>query len=347
MNAPADTSDPKIPPGKPLPAGKQRAEIFTPGQDGYRKSGYGGLTDRMDKPRPQPRPQPAAPPPAPPPAPAPKPAKKPAPPADTSPAGQSKAMAETVVGSFVDRLTRKAQASGGYLTVQDLQSMNQEFQEKAAALQSVFEQSFEDYVEARERSSWDQSRNFPFDRLIVKKFSYLFEKDEALMTGGDTLSRRMLPGFFMAVKMMMGPDATEDYQEKCRKIVNAIRAKRGQAFTWDDAYKNAAANKVVQDAMITIALQFENLQKRSIWFIDLVNAHLAPVGEGAPDALWQMSQGAFMRFLDALLSDLMATMETEGGRMDITKRYGVNACVDLADQAKRVKEFLKSGKSEF
>ncbi len=339
MNTPADTPDPKT------PAGKQRAEIFTPGQGGYRKTGYGGLTDRIAKPKSVGRsqPQPAAPP-QPAPKPAPKPAAKPKMPVDASPAGQSKAMAETVVGSFVDQLTKKAQASGGYLTVQDLQTMNKEFQEKAVALQSVFERSFEDYVEARERSSWDQSRNFPFDRLIVKKFSYLFEKGKALITGKNTLSRRMLPGFFMAVNMMMGPDATEDYQEKCRKIVNAIREKRGQAFTWDDAYKNAAADKVVQDAMITIALQFENLEKRSIWFIDLVNNHLAPADEDAPDALWQMSQGAFMRFFDALLSDLMAIVETEGGRMDITKRYGVEACVDLADQAKRVKEFLKSGK---
>ncbi len=335
MNAPADTSDPKNPNGKPLPAGKQRAEIFTPGQKGYRKTAYGGLTDRIDRPRSQPQPQPAA---------TPKPVAKPKMPTDASPAGQSKAMAETVVGSFVDQLTKKAQARGGYLTVQDLQTMNQEFQEKTVALQSVFERSFEDYVEARERSSWDQARNFPFDRLIVKKFSYLFAEGKALMTARNTLSRRMLPGFFMAVNMMMGPDATEDYQEKCRKIVNAIRAKRGQAFTWEEAYKNAAANKVVQDAMITIALQFENLEKRSIWFIDLVNNHLAPTDEDAEDALWQMSQGAFMRFFDALLSDLMASMETEGGKMDITKRYGVDACIDLADQAKRVKKFLKSGK---
>ncbi|HEC91019.1 MAG TPA: hypothetical protein ENI55_05070 [Alphaproteobacteria bacterium] len=310
MNASADTPGPKT------SAGKQRAEIFTPDQGGYRKTGYGGLTDRMAKPRP----------------------------ADTSRAGQSKAMAETVVGSLVDQLTKKAQARGGYLTVQDLQTMNKEFQEKAVALQSVFERSFEDYVKARERSSWDQSRNFPFDRLIVKKFSYLFAEGKALMTARNTLSRRMLPGFFMAVNMMMGPDATEDYQKKCRKIVDAVRAKRGKAFTWDDAYKNAEANKVVQDAMVIIALQFENLEKRSIWFIDLVNNHLAPTGEGDPDTLWQMSQGAFMRFFDALLSDLMASMETEGGRMDITRRHGVEACVDLADQAKRVKEFLKSGK---
>jgi hypothetical protein len=331
MNAPADTSGPKTSAGKPLPTGKQRAEIFTAGRDGYRKTAYGGLTDRMDRPRPA----------APPSAPAPRPTPKPKMPTDASPAGQSKAMAETVVNSFVDRLTKKAQDRGGYLTVQDLQTMNEEFQEKAAALQSVFERSFEDYVEARERSSWDQARNFPFDRLIVKKFSYVFEKDKALMTGKNTLSRRMLPGFFMAVKMMMGPDATEDYQEKCRKIINAVRTKRGRAFTWEDAYKNDAANKVVQDAMITIALQFENLEKRSTWFIDLVNAHLAPAGEGATDALWQMSQGAFMRFFDALLSDLMASMETEGGRMDITRRYGVDACVDLADQAKRVKAFIK------
>lgn len=353
MNAPADTPNPKTPASKPpaakpLPAGKQRAEIFTPGMSGYQQTGYGGLTDHMaDRTaRPQLQ-QPTAAPAArakPTPKPTPKPVKKPAPPADTSPAGQSKAMAETVVNSFVKRLTQKAKERGGYLTVDDLESMNDEFQQKTAVLQSVFEKSFEDYVEVRERSSWDTSRNFPFDRLIVKKFSHLFEDGEALMAGKNTISRRILPGFFMAVNMMLGPDAIEDYQEKCRKLVDVIRKKRGRAFTWEDAYKDSKTNKVIQDAMITIAFQFENLEKRSIWFIDMVNNHLAPANEGAPDASWLMSQGAFMRFFDALLSDLMAAMDTEGGRMEISKRYGVEACVDLADQAKRVKKFLKGGR---
>jgi len=352
MNAPADPPKAKPPAEKPPQAEKQRAEIFTPGQGGYQQSGYGGMTDRMDTPQPVAPPQPQQPPaaaPAPAPAaPIPKPAPKAQPkkaaPADTSPTGQSKAMAEAVVGSFVDRLKLKAHERGGYLTVDDLESMNEEFQQKAAALSTVFEQSFEDYVEARERSSWDTSRSFPFDRLIVKKFSHLFEDGEALMAGNDTISRRILPGFFMSINMMLGPDAIEDYQAKCRKIIDTLREKRGKAFTWEDGYKDTEANKVVQDAMITIAFQFEDLEKRSTWFIELVNAHLAPTEDGAPDALWQMSQGAFMRFFDALLSDLMATMDTEGGRMEVTKRYGVQACVDLADLSKRVKKFIKGGK---
>ena len=104
----------------------------------------------------------------------------------------------------------EAKAKGGHLTVQDMENMQADFDIQAQALSGALEKSFEVYVKARERSVWDSQRNFPFDRLMVKKFAPLF-KDGAQL-GRDDICRRMLPGFFVALGMMLGPDVVEEYQ---------------------------------------------------------------------------------------------------------------------------------------
>ena len=143
-----------------------------------------------------------------------------------TPASQSKALAEAVVSSFVDRLIAEATRKGGYLTVRDLQEMNREFEKKAEALQAVFEKSFEDYVRARERAAWDRARDYPFDRQMVERFAHLFPESSDLSRNQVFISRRMLPGFFIATTMMLGPEVIEDFQERCRAILHRLKDSR-------------------------------------------------------------------------------------------------------------------------
>ncbi len=330
-----------------------RAEIFAPsaapgiGGTKYKltaKGGRPGSTSSVGKVSPAPKPVPPAS------ASKPAPAKKPVPtkkkvitkkPATakvaTTPASQSKAMAEAVTSSFLDRLTDEAKRKGGTLTVEDLEGMNQEFAEKAEALQVVFEKSFEEYVRVRERSSWEQSRKYPFDRIIVKSFSHLFADDKGLLEADDTISRRILPGFFMALAMMLGADLIKTYQEQCRKIVAKIKKDSKEAFDWDKVYSDKQARKIVLDAQVTIAIHFKDMKKRGEWFIDLINSHLPPLGSDRnPDEkAWTFTDKALQRFIGSLMSDLKKTLSDEGGRMYISKRHGVETCVELADIIKQ------------
>ena len=136
----------------------------------------------------------------------------------------------------------------------------------------MFEQSFDVYVKARERAVWDQQRNYPFDRLMVKKFSNLFRDDGEI--GPDDLSRRMLPGFFVALGMMLGTEVVEKYQQKIRTIVDKVKAGGKSVFDWDDVYADEVAETVSLDAEVGIAGYFEDFDKRAEWFIDLINNHL-------------------------------------------------------------------------
>lgn len=314
--------------------GRERAEIFKPGDGGgspYKFAGKGGVASSPSTAKAKPAPKkkktvikakPAA--------------------AAPTPASQSQALAETVTSSFLDRLTQEAKRKGGTLTIKDLEGMNQEFQEKAKALQAVFEKSFDEYVRARERSTFEQARQFPFDRVIVKSFSHLFADDKGLLEADDTISRRILPGFFMALTMMLGPDLIEVYQEKCRKVVARIKKKNSGQLEWEAVYGDGEAKEVVLDAQVAIALNFKDMEKRGEWFIEIINNHLAPLGsERNPDeASWTFTPMAFKRFIGSLLSDLNGEISTEGGRMRICKRHGVEVCVDLAEI---IKQFEAAG----
>ncbi|MDP6883866.1 MAG: hypothetical protein QF830_07010, partial [Rhodospirillales bacterium] len=181
----------------------------------------------------------------------------------TSPKEQSRAMAEAVIGSFLDRLEAEAERRGGSLNIADIRAIGHEFEKKTEALQAVFETSFEKYVQIRERAVWNQARQYPFDRLIVKKFEPLFPGmgGRDLRDGG--LSRRILPGFFLAMNLMLGDDVIEDYQARCRAIIKRLQEKSGDAFEWDEAYDDPEAARVTLDAVAAMASYFGNLEKRS------------------------------------------------------------------------------------
>jgi len=317
-------------------AGGGEAQFFANEGGGYRRSQDGGMGAGTVPRPPMPPVRTAAPRPA---APQPSPPKPPAKPMDmTSPKDVSKALAETVVGAFVDRMKTEAHARGGHLTIRDIDAMQEEFNRQTQALRGMFEKSFEVYVKARERAVWDTQRNYPFDRLMVKKFSHLFRDGEKL--GKDDISRRILPGFFVALGMMLGPDIVEEYQEKIRRVVDRVKSSGKSVFNWDDVYKDNEAKAVSLDAEIALAGHFKDFQKRAAWFINLVNGHLTPPDPGTPAAAagWELNDAGFRKFLNALMADLRQALDTDNGKLQITKRYGADTCADLFDILEQIKQ---------
>ena len=243
--------------------------------------------------------------------------------------GASEALANTMVQSFVDRMKAAAEAKGGHLTVQDLEDMQDDFDRQTRALSGALEKSFEAYVKAQERSDWDQQRNFPFDRLMVKKFAPLFKDGAGL--GRDDICRRMLPGFFVALGMMLGPDVVEEYQQQLRAVVARVRGGGGGVFNWNTVYKDPSAKDISLAAEVAVAQHFDEYDKRSEWFINMVNGHLTQVGADVHANVkdWEINPAGFKKFLRALMSDLIARLGTDAGKMAITKKFGAETCAGL------------------
>ena len=159
----------------------------------------------------------------------------------------------------------------------------------------------------------------------------LFRDGKAL--GPDDLCRRMLPGFFVALGMMLGPEVVEEYQEKLRVVVERVRGDGTTVFNWDDVYKDPTAKTLALNAEVDVAMHFDEFEKRSNWFINMVNGHLTPNEPGAHANLagWELSETGFKRFLHSLMGDLRAQLDTDSGKMAITKKYGGSTCADLFD----------------
>ncbi len=284
-----------------------------------------------------PAPKPAPAPPTPQPKPAGKPAAAtPAPKAPTpkqparktpTPKQSSRVAAKTMVESMVGRLRAETQRKGA-ITADDLEALQAEFDRQAEKLSLALERSFDSYVEARERAEWGMKRELPFDRIIVITFSELFMEQD--FSRFDRVSRRMLPGFFLALNMMLGEDLVEEYQEQCQLIVSRLREERGEDFDWEMVYHHQQAKAVMLDAAATIASYFADYERRSTWFIDLINGHLGSL-EGAPreEAGWEMTPAGFKRFLDRLFADLRQELATDTGKLRITKRHGAETCASI------------------
>ena len=245
--------------------------------------------------------------------------------------GASDALATTMVQGFVEQMKAAAKAKGGHLTVQDMEDMQAEFDRQTQALSGALERSFGAYVKAQERSNFDQQRHSPFDRLMVKKFSGLFKDGDHL--GPDDLCRRMLPGFFVDLGMMLGPDVIEEYQEKLRAVVKRVKDDGQGVFNWEFVYKDKTAIGIALNAEVEIAQHFDEYDKRSEWFINMINGHLTAVEADAhpkvPD--WEISTEGFKAFMRGWLSDLRQQLDSDSGKMAITKKYGSETCADLFD----------------
>ena len=201
-----------------------------------------------------------------------KPGAKKAPVALRSPKESSSVMAETVVNSFVETLKAEATRRGGSLMVADLDNLKSEFSDQIKALTSVFEDSFDAFVKAREMAELDRKRDLPFGRIVIKQFSHLF----AERGGFDRVTRRILPGFSLALNMMLGTEAVEECQENCRLIVARMREERGDVFDWDDVYSSQEIGAIVLDTQVKVAAHFADYEKRREWFMELINNHLTP-----------------------------------------------------------------------
>ena len=239
-------------------------------------------------------------------------------------------LAETVVAAVVDRFAAAADRRGGALTATDVRAVGDEVRSKMQALEIVFQQSLEEYARTRERSAIIESRHAPFERLVVKRFAHL------IGTGPEQISRRMLPGFFQVLNLMLGGDKVAAFEQTCVSIVDRMREERGISFSWDEFYGDAEANAVAASALAAMTLHFEDPAKRRHWFIDVINSHLVAAPDGDPDTNWQLSDETLEALLQVLFDDVRGALQTETGRNKITEDHGADIHDRLSEILDRV-----------
>ncbi len=218
---------------------------------------------------------------------------------------RSRAMAEAVISAFAETLKIEARKRGGFLTLPDIEELDISFREKTAELTEVFEMSFNDAAREQEELKWDQIKRPAFDRLMVKRFDHMFMVKDREGVPHGTFPRRFLQAFFLTLNMLLGPDAVESFHKRSDKLMERVM-KGIIPVDWDLLDQNEEMQEIILDAQLAIALQFADARKRAKWFIQLVNANLAPAAENAAqvEANWEMDHRSFLKLINALLHDL-------------------------------------------
>jgi len=252
-----------------------------------------------------------------------------------SPKEVSKAMAAGSVDSVIGSMREKALQNGGMLSLQDIDAMEHELAAKSQEMEAQFEAALKNYASAIDQQKWNLERANPFSRLMVKQFSHLFKEP----AGRKSVHRRMLPGFYQAISMLLGPETVGRYHERCEGIVARIQADlNDEPFDWEMFYNEKDALTVSLDAQLLIAAGFQDFDKRSKWFMDLVNSNLTPPADDASagEKAWSLSEQGFRRMLDALCGNLRKVISSEKGRERMMKRHGRDAVAVALTTLKRV-----------
>jgi len=260
-----------------------------------------------------------------------------------SKAMESEQLAFHILETFVEMLAAEAEHSPGTLTPERLKELTQAFENGGSdEVLASFRLNLDQYLREHERDIWDQTRKKPFDRILVKRISSLFPAEGELDHCDNCLSRRILPGFFMAIEMMAGPELYEQCQGACRAIVKANRDEHGANFRWRFVYADANAIELINDLLVVVATHFDDFEKRREWLHELIDSHLAPaedyIFEGESVTDWHFRTSDTVTMLRALFEPFEAMLTDTEFRQHEEERYGLKTTRAIEDMIRQLIE---------
>lgn len=149
----------------------------------------------------------------------------------------------------------------------------------------------------------------PFTRALVQPFSHLFDTAPGQSLEAGALSRRMLPGFFIAIRLMIGGERYEQAQAVCEAALVRRRQSpedMGTLEFWDDVFADPSVVNVVTDIYARVLLRLTKYEKRKAWFIRMVNSQLSAVEHTQPaqgEASWRFQVSHFRNIMVTVCAD--------------------------------------------
>ena len=156
---------------------------------------------------------------------------------------------------------------------------------------------------------------------MVSKFENRFAPEHVVARQPDRLSRRMLPGFFSAMSMLLGSEKLRRYEERAGTVAGALRNRLGDDFTWDSVYRSTDARKIGLRALIDISWHFRNLDKRVAWLTALINSNIIPQ-PGGPAEDWALTEDTARLMLRDLFGDLVTTLSNKAAHDALVRELG-------------------------
>lgn len=146
------------------------------------------------------------------------------------------------------------------LTVAELRHLAAAFR-NATELEPLYEKAFAGMQQDALSAAYDAQRVEIFHRVMTHPLDPMLEAEE--------LSREALPNFFNFLRLVLG-DGVDELQAQCAKAHDELKAKMGDAFTWDALYADPRAKQALWQVLLRVAEAFKRFDARRDWFIGLM-----------------------------------------------------------------------------
>ena len=237
---------------------------------------------------------------------------------------------------FIERLESELKDAQAAPSADDIRALALKIREQnSGEFLAGFQACFDECLIQHEKEIWDRGRKRPFDRILVKRFAHLFPPEGGLDEDDGIISRRILPGFFQAIRQLAGPQLFEQCQLACKGIVKRKREEQGTRLHWHGLYQNDEANELVDDILVVVATHFDDFSKRCEWLHDLLDSHLAPYedyafeGESEAAQHWSLSPQGALLLMRELYAPFRGKLAAADSRGLLEKRFGAKACQTL------------------
>lgn len=115
----------------------------------------------------------------------------------------------------------------------------------------------------------DAQRVEMFHRVVTHPLDPLLDS--------GVVNRDALPNFFNFLRLVLG-DEVDAFHERCVAAHDELKAKAGDAFTWDMLYEDDRAKLVLYEVLLRIAEAFRRFDARKEWFIGLMQYAPTTIG---------------------------------------------------------------------
>ena len=256
-------------------------------------------------------------------------------------AGRCRFIADTYLDWFleyVDGEARRKDTGAGSHKLEDLRVLAERFRKSQRSASALLENSFFTCNQARLNSAWTDDQDDHLLRLLIEQIFPLFVEEGGPEPELGGLSRKMLPGLFKAIILIVGTRTMEECDRKCFMAVKRLRDEAD--FEWDDFFNDAEAGRVLIRILAELAHSFDDFTQSREWFIGVVNKdYFGGEGRerpGAPGLRFDEKQFAtFARFFFVPLAEAMASDEE---RAHIVSRYDDAALDQIVNFLERVAE---------
>ena len=258
-------------------------------------------------------------------------AKSPSP--STGPRERHRQECARVLRQLKNGLIDKARARGGRLNEADIEDALATIMRQSEIFDGAFDMMANEYAAKAQRREFAAMREDNFGRLLVSRFAHLLEGREAGQLADGALSRRILAPFFQAIHMIVGAETLDRLKRQIDDLIPELEERdlsEDDPRFWLTLTDVPDTATIVHTVFLTLALCFDDYERRKRWFIDLINDNMPhpPTRRGA---VWWFRDDHFAGLMQSLFRDIRALIVTEAGVREISDRFGGDAIERLHD----------------